>query len=461
VATVTALDADGRVATGYTGTVRFTSSDSYPGLVPPDYTFTPSDNSTHNFAAVFFTAGTQTLTAQDRANPSLTGNATVAVNAAPATHLKITVPPATVAGSPFDVTVAALDPYGNADPTYTSTVTFTSTDPASGSVLPADYTFVAADKGTRTFSRGVTLLSAAARTITVTDKSNANFTASASVLVIPAPATNLVLSAPGSAVAGTAFDVTVTAFDPYGNVDSNYSGTVTFHSTDTYPGVVPSDYTFSSADQGTHTFAGGVILFTAQAHVLTAQDTANASLTVSAGVTVSPAPANHFVITAPASAVARSPFSITVTVFDPYGNLGTNYTDTVTFASSDPNPAFLPSDYTYTLADKGTHNFGVVFITPGDQILTIRDTVSGVAGNVTVTVTTPAAPPGGGGRGPRTPTMTAGMAPTLDRQSAQQIVLVDRLFSSVSVKDSTLVLPRFGHNELADDFLDGDEGMFT
>jgi len=150
-----------------------------------------------------------------------------------------------------------------------------------------------------------------------------------------------------------------------------------------------------------------------------------------------------------------------VTVFDAYGNLEVNYTGTVTFASSDPTPALLPYDYTYTLGDKGTHNFGVVFFTPGDQTLTVKDTVSGVTGKVTVTVTGPGAPPGGRGRGPRTPTMTAGMAPTLDRQSAQQIALLDRLFSSLSVRDPTFVLTRFGHNKLADDPFDGDEGMLT
>src|SRR5207245_8098095 len=79
VATVTAVDADGRVATGYTGTVKFTSSDAYPALLSPDYTFTPSDNSMHNFAAVFFTAGTQMLIARDTANPALTGSAQVVV----------------------------------------------------------------------------------------------------------------------------------------------------------------------------------------------------------------------------------------------------------------------------------------------------------------------------------------------------------------------------------------------
>jgi sugar lactone lactonase YvrE len=398
VATVTALDVDGHVATGYTGTVKFTSSDPYPGLVPPNYTFTPSDNGTHNFAAVLFTAGTQTLTAQDTASSSITGSATVVVHAAAATHLKITAPTTTVAGASFDVTIAALDFYGNADPNYTDTVAFTSTDSASGVVLPANYTFTAADNGTHTFSGGVTLLSAGPGTITVTDKANPSFTTSANLQVMPAPATRLVLSAPSTAVAGAPFDVTITAFDPYGNVDSNYTGTVTFRSTDTHPGVLPSDYTFSSADKGTHTFTG-VTFFTAAAQSLTAQDTANSSLTASDPVTVTPAPVSVFVIAAPASVVSGRPFPITVTAFDLYGNLEINYTGTVTFASSDPNPALLPADYTFTPGDMGKFNFAAVFFTPGNQILTVTDKETGVAGNATITVTSPAAPPPGGGHG--------------------------------------------------------------
>jgi sugar lactone lactonase YvrE len=385
VATVTAVDVDGRVATGYTGTVKFTSSDPYPGLVPPSYTFTPGDNSTHNLAAAFFTAGTQMLTAQDTANSSLSGNATVTVHAAPATHLKITAPPATVAGSSFDVTVAALDSYGNADPSYTGTVSFTSTDSASGTVLPADYTFTAADKGTHTFTGGATLLSAGARTLTATDKANGNFTVSASLLVMPAPATHLLLAAPVAAVAGVPFNVTVTALDPYGNVDSNYNGTLSFHSTDTHPGVLPSDYTFSSTDKGAHTFAG-VTLFTAMENMVTAQDAANASLTASAPVTVTAGPVFRFAIAAPASAGAGKPISITVTAFDAYGNLETSYTGTITFTSSDPHPALLPPDYTYTPSDNGTANFGMAFYTPGQQTLIVTDTFSGVASTVTVMV---------------------------------------------------------------------------
>src|SRR5262249_52962215 len=46
--TVTARDAYGNIATGYTGTVHFASSDTQAGL-PADYTFTAADAGTHAF----------------------------------------------------------------------------------------------------------------------------------------------------------------------------------------------------------------------------------------------------------------------------------------------------------------------------------------------------------------------------------------------------------------------------
>jgi hypothetical protein len=70
--TVTLFDAYGNVATGYTGTVHFSSSDSTANL-PGDYMFSASDNGTKIFAAVFNTVGTQSLTATDTVNSSITG----------------------------------------------------------------------------------------------------------------------------------------------------------------------------------------------------------------------------------------------------------------------------------------------------------------------------------------------------------------------------------------------------
>jgi hypothetical protein len=60
--TVTALDGDNNVATGFTGTVHFASSDRFANL-PPDYIFTAGDASTRSFTVTPGTAGIQTVSA--------------------------------------------------------------------------------------------------------------------------------------------------------------------------------------------------------------------------------------------------------------------------------------------------------------------------------------------------------------------------------------------------------------
>ena len=54
--TVTAYDAYGNVATGYTGTVALTSSDPH-AVLPSSYTFTPSDAGRHVFSVTLETSG--------------------------------------------------------------------------------------------------------------------------------------------------------------------------------------------------------------------------------------------------------------------------------------------------------------------------------------------------------------------------------------------------------------------
>lgn len=78
-------------------------------------------------------------------------------------------PPPQVAasGEPFGIFLIAADPTGGFDPTYTGTVTFTSTDPLA--TLPSSYTFVAGDHGRRGLS--ATLRTPGTMTITVTDTS--------------------------------------------------------------------------------------------------------------------------------------------------------------------------------------------------------------------------------------------------------------------------------------------------
>jgi hypothetical protein len=165
-ATVTAFDAFGNVATGYSGTVHFTSSDGQ-AVLPDDATLT---NGTGSFTVALLTAGTQSVTATDTVNGSITGFATVAVSPAAATHLVLSDSATPVKNQDWSVTVTAYDAFGNVATGYTGTITFSSSDDKA--ILPADFTFTAADAGTSTFS--VTFHGQHFQSVTVTDTLNAN-----------------------------------------------------------------------------------------------------------------------------------------------------------------------------------------------------------------------------------------------------------------------------------------------
>jgi hypothetical protein len=71
-ATVTARDAGGNTATGYTGIVHFTSTDGGATL-PSDYTFVSGDNGKHVFSITLATVGSKTVTATDTTTGSING----------------------------------------------------------------------------------------------------------------------------------------------------------------------------------------------------------------------------------------------------------------------------------------------------------------------------------------------------------------------------------------------------
>jgi hypothetical protein len=65
--TVTAFDPYGKVATGYSGTVQFSSSDTAASL-PANYGFSTANQGVHSFSLTFNTAGTQSVTVTDTAS---------------------------------------------------------------------------------------------------------------------------------------------------------------------------------------------------------------------------------------------------------------------------------------------------------------------------------------------------------------------------------------------------------
>jgi len=78
--TVTAFDPYNNVATGYRGTVVFTSSDNRASL-PSHYTFVAGDGGVHTFgnAVTLRTSGMRTITVHDAFHPSIIGSTSVDV----------------------------------------------------------------------------------------------------------------------------------------------------------------------------------------------------------------------------------------------------------------------------------------------------------------------------------------------------------------------------------------------
>jgi hypothetical protein len=181
--TVTAFDAYGNVATGYTGTVHFTNTDGQATVIL---------NSTlvsgvGMFTATMKTAGNQTLTATDTVTVSITGNTTVSVNAARAAHYAISAPASDVSGTSFNVTVTAIDAYGNVVTGYSGAVHFSSSD--AQATLPPNSLLT---NGMGVFP--VTMRTAGNQILTGTDTNLSPLTQNATVSVLSATSTPKLIS---------------------------------------------------------------------------------------------------------------------------------------------------------------------------------------------------------------------------------------------------------------------------
>ncbi len=372
--TVTAEDAYGNVAAGYSGTVHFTSSDGR-AILPPDATLAGGMGT---FRVTLETAGAESVTASDTLNPSITGtDSPIAVSPAAATHLVVTGATAEAAGGVETVTVAAYDAYGNLATGYAGTVHLTSSD--GRAILPADAMLA---NGHGIFR--VTLETAGSESIAATDTANPALTGTeAGIMVSPASATRFVVAGAVDEVAGGIETVTVTAYDAYGNPATGYAGMVHFTSSDPQA-ALPADAHLSG---GTGTF--DVTLKTAGTDSIAATDASNPGLTGSqAGIVVSPAAATHLVVTGATAEAAGGVEAVTVAASDAYGNLATGYAGTVHLTSTDPQ-AVLPPD---AALSGGTGTFHVTLETAGSDSIAATDSANpAVSGTEAGIMVSPAA----------------------------------------------------------------------
>ncbi len=136
---VVIVDGFGNIANAegdsFVGNVSFTAvpaPDVAPTLPAPT-AFTASDLSERDITTTWFTAGQWQLRAS--ATGLTAGLLAIEVTPGVATSLEVLVPATAKAGVAVDVTVRALDPAGNVDPSFGGTVTLSDGDPLSD--LPA------------------------------------------------------------------------------------------------------------------------------------------------------------------------------------------------------------------------------------------------------------------------------------------------------------------------------------
>lgn len=387
--TVSVVDRYDNPIPGFAGSVAFTSSDAR-AEVPASHQFLPAENGSHTFPGVVLkTAGSQTLTAQvTLAGSALSGVQTVVVNPAGADHFDVSGIGTSI---PMDflqsVTVIAQDAYGNQVAGYQGTIRFTTED--SGATLPADYTFVAADSGARTFTNQVSFSKDGTFTVAATDTSQPSLRgAQSDIVVLVGAATRLTVTGiPSSVTAGTAYGVRVTAVNGNGTRVTSYSDTVTLTSSDARATFAPDSHKFEVGDGGAFDFT--VTFRSAGSQSVSAADVANRSGAQN-NIAVAAAAASALAVSGVTSPItARATASLTVVARDLYGNTDRSYRGTVHFASTDTS-AVLPADYTFRAEDNGAHTFaGVSFRSAGSQTITATDvahsSIKGEQGSIDVT----------------------------------------------------------------------------
>jgi len=405
--TVTVLDQSNNVATDYTGTVRFASTDAQAGL-PADYAFKAADAGTHTFTGgvVLQTTGVQTVSAADIADQTVTGSRTVTVVAGggdapggggvpgevvpPVVRFAVTTGPGPVtAGIPLDLTAAVVDSHSTVVTTYRGRVFFSSSDPKA--TLPAPDMFTSADQGLRVFPDSVVLRTAGPQTIAVRDASG-TILDTLRVNVLPGAATELRIetASDGSGAeigartlaAGGALTAYAISVDAYGNFAGNPS--VTWALADTTGGVVVSD--LSGATGAGVIFTGHVVgtgVIQATAGTLTdSTGTVTVVAGPAAGLSIEAAPDGSGAEIGAQTLAAGSTVTAYAVTRDVYGNFAGN--PSVTWSLADITGGVVAGDLVASV-DGASANF-TGHVEGTGVIQAISGTLTGATASAGVTV---------------------------------------------------------------------------
>ena len=379
--TVKRQDDGGNAITSGSLTVSL-SSNSGAGLFRDD-----ADSTTITEVTIADVSSTATFKYKDtqQGTPTITASATSytsgtqieTVNPASAASLRLAAASTTpAAGVADNLSVTALDAFGNTDTSYTGDKSLTFSGPANA---PSGTHPTVTDKSgaainfgmptTITFSSGVSAVSGSSNGVMKLYKAEAASVAVAafgvttgtrSVTVGPATAGSLSLAAASTTpTAGVADNLSVTALDAFGNTDTSYAGDkfLTFSGPHTAPDGThvptvadktgaainfgtPTTITFSSGVSAVSGSSNGVMkLYKAEtAFVIVSDGTINNGTGLS--VTVSKATTSFTLVAASTTPTAGVADNLTITDKDAYGNIDTSFTgdESLTFGGANIAP---------------------------------------------------------------------------------------------------------------------------
>jgi hypothetical protein len=388
---VTVETTQGTTDTAFSGTVDLTVKTGPNGALPIGGTITATvSNGVASFSGVILdTAGPYVLEASS-ANTTPGDTNTITVVAAPASKLLIlNEPPASVqAGSNFSVVAGAEDPFGNTA-LLTGQVTIQIVTNPGNSTLGGATTITAS--GNQAAFGSLTLNKVGKGYVLQVSSGSLTPVSTSSITVTNAPASQLVIPStgqpPASLTAGQPFSVTVDAEDPFGNLDPNYTGSVTL--------ALANNSTTPILGTTTLSAVGGVASFSnlmidpAGTYKLLVTSNPKLTSTNSIQFTVNPAAPAKLLWEAepPGQVIHNATFGATINIQDQFGNPATNYNGNVSIAiDNNPNNNGASLGGTTTvLANSGVATFAISINKVG-QGYTLQAAVGSVSSPASTTI---------------------------------------------------------------------------
>jgi FKBP-type peptidyl-prolyl cis-trans isomerase 2 len=383
---VEALDAFGNVDTSYSGPLTASIANN-----PGNSTLGGNVNATISQGVATFSGLTlniadpgYTLQASGNGVSSLTTSA-ITVNAGKATKLVVTTqPPASVsAGSTITFAVAAEDSFGNVDPTFTNLVSASLSTNPTGATLNGTTT-VTVNSGVASFT-DLSVNKTGNGYILQASTSGLSSVKGTAFSVTPAKADHFVFVSepPSSVTAGQGFGFVLDAVDPFGNIDTNFSGLVAASLVNNPGGSTLGGNLGATINKGVVTFSGLVLNKVGIGYTLQASTTGVTPITTSALNVTAGADTRLVVTTQPSGVIAGQGFSMAVSAEDAFGNVDSNFTGTVSLAlANDPGNTSLGGNLAVQ-ASGGVALFSGLTLDVADPGYTLQASYTGLSSATT------------------------------------------------------------------------------